>query len=134
MVTRIRPGWSDLDTTTIIDGQPIEATAFQPIITVLETNSASVSVDIKTTIVTWTATSTDANILKITGSCEFPGEWQIFKNTVLQDTQYTGGGGGLNATFALDNWGVVDTDVIDVKFEHGFNGRTPTVYATIWGY
>jgi hypothetical protein len=93
-----------------------------------------VSVDTQTTFVTFTATAGDKNITRIGAASEFPGEYQIFKNSVIQDTIYTGGGGGLNAIWQLENWELVATDVIDVKYEHGFNGKTPTVYGTIWGF
>jgi hypothetical protein len=145
MVTRIVSGWKEIPTTSTPSGTAVpvvqDPTAIPWIVSstefpigVLATGSTSVSVDTQTTIVSFTATSADKNITKITGSSEFPGEYQLFKNTVLQDTLYTGGGGGLNAIFILENWELVATDIIDVKYEHGFNGKTPTVYATVWGY
>lgn len=101
---------------------------------ILADSSVSVSVDTQTTIVTFTATFADKNITKITGASEFPGEYQIFRNAVLKETLYSGGGGGLNVKFTLQNWGLTAGDIIDLKYTHGFSGKTPTVYGTIWGF
>ena len=101
---------------------------------ILADSSVAVSVDTQTTIVTFTAIAADKNITKITGGSEFSGEYQLFKNAVLRETLYSGGGGGLNVEFTLQNWGLVVGDIIDLKYEHGHNGKTPTVYGTIWGF
>jgi hypothetical protein len=145
MVTRIVSGWKEIPTSSTPSGTAVPViqdpsaipwivTATEFPIGVLATGSVSVSVDTQTTIVSFTATGADKNITTIKGSSEFPGEYQIFLNTVLQDTLYTGGGGGLNAIWEVKNWELVATDIIDVKYEHGHNGKTPTVYSTIWGY
>jgi len=145
MVTRTISGWKEIPTTSTPSGVAVpviqdpsaipwivSSTEFP--VTVLATGSASVSVNIQTTIVSFTATSVDKNVTKISAASEFAGEYQLFLNTVLQDTIYTGGGGGLNAIWELQNWELTATDVLDVKFEHSRTGFTPLVYATIWGY
>jgi len=145
MVTRIVSGWKEIPTTSTPSGIAVPViqdpsaipwivTSVEFPITVLATGFISVSVDTQTTIVSFTAIVADRNITKISGASEFPGEWQIFRNSVLQDTMYTGGSGGLNAIFVLENWEIVATDIIDLKYEHGHNGKTPTVFGTIWGH
>ena len=145
MVTRIVSGWKEIPTTSTPSGTAVpviqDPSAIPWIVSsqefpinVLATGSVSVSVNIQTTIVSFTATALNKNVTKANVSSEFSGEYQVFKNTVLQDTLYTGGGGGLNGVFFFENWGLTATDIIDVKFTHSRAGFTPTVYATIWGY
>ena len=101
---------------------------------VLADGAVSVSTGVQTTIATFTATAGDKNVTKITGAAEFAGEYQVFKNTVLKETLYSGGGGGLNVKFVLQNWGLAAGDIIDVKYTHSYVAKTPTVYGTIWGF
>jgi hypothetical protein len=145
MVTRTVSGWKEIPTTSTPSGDAVpvvqDPTAIPWIVSstefpidVLATSSANVSVNVQTTIVSFTATAIDKNITRIVGSCEFPGEWQLFKNAGLVETGYTSGGGSRNIEFKLENWELVATDIIDLKFEHGYSGKTPPAYGTIWGY
>jgi hypothetical protein len=145
MVTRTISGWKEIPTTSTPSGDAVpvvqDPTAIPWIVSstefpvkVLVTGSANVSVNVVTTIASFTATATDKNITRITGSSEFPGEWTLFLNAGLVETLFTSGGGSRNVIFELQNWELTATDVVDLKFEHGYTGKTPPAYATMWGY
>ena len=100
---------------------------------VLATAQTSVPVSTQLTVVTFTATASDKNIMRITGASEFGGQYQLFLDTVLQDEAYSAGGGGLNVIFQFDNWELGVGQVVDVKVEHG-SDASRVFSSSIWGF
>lgn len=93
---------------------------------------ANVAANTLTTIVTFTTTAADKNITRISCSGDLYAKFQIFVDTVLTETLHSGPQRFVQ--FEFKNYGFTAGQVIDVKVEHGYTGKTPDYHSTIYGF
>jgi hypothetical protein len=136
MVTRIRPGWSDLNTTTTLGDVEIgggQLRTFGEAVTAYAVGSATnVPANSETTVVTLTANGINM-ITTINVSGDNYAKWRFYVNSTLKETLRTGP--DRNGRFYFVHpYTVNANDVVDVKVEHFYTGDTLNYEATVYGF
>lgn len=136
MVTRIRPGWSDIDTSATVTGGEIDTniTGVSLISFVTGGTATSVPATTKTTILTATYSATFNNIALISVSGQDYAKFFLTLNTVDIDTRRSGPDRNLEFDFKSNPLGLSSGDVVDIKVEHFFTSDLLDFEATIYGY
>lgn len=104
----------------------------EPEVVLAEGTDTSVAADVLTTIVSFTMTAADKNVTRISASGELYGKYDVLKNNTQFETKRSGP--QRNVEFIFQNFAFVAGDVIDVKYTHSYNGKTPEANATVYGF
>jgi hypothetical protein len=136
MVTRIRPGWSDLNTTTTLGDVEIgggQLRTFGEAVTAYAVGSAtSVPSSTETTVVTLTANGVNM-MTCINVSGDDYAKWRLYVNSALKETMRTGP--DRNGRFYFVHpYTIQANDVVDVKVEHFWAGDNLNFEATVYGF
>jgi hypothetical protein len=135
MVTRIRPGWSDLVTEATIEG-PVDTniTGVSLISFLVGDTETSVPASTKTTILTQVYSATFNNIALVSVSGDNYAKFFLTINTVDIDVRRSGPDRNLQFDFKSNPLGLSSGDVVDIKAEHFNTGQLVDFEATIYGY
>ena len=136
MVTRIRPGWSDLVTETTIEGGEINATVSgqSATNTIVTGDVTDVADNVLTTILTKVAGSDLINISIISVSGEDYAKYYLYINGTLIDIRRTGPDRNLQFDYTSNTLSLAYGDIVDVKVQHFNVGATLDFEATLYGY
>jgi len=140
MVTRIRPGWSDLKTNATIDGGTIDVASGVVTIDGIATSTVKVRGEatnvpdnVRTTILTKVADSNFNNISIISVSGEDYAKFFLVYNTIDLDIRRTGPDRNLQFDYTGSPLALTNGDIIDVQVEH-FAPDLLDFECTIYGY
>ena len=141
MVTRIRPGWSDLPTNATIDGGSVTVDGGTITIDGVALSSYksvglanSVPATTLTTILTSTYSTTFTNISIVSVSGDDYAKYTLVINGTDVDVRRTGPDRNLTFDFTSNPLALSSGDVVDIKVEHFRSGQLLDFNATIYGY
>ena len=136
MVTRIRPGWSDLDTNAVVSGGNITATIDGVALSSYKATGSTVSVPANTltTILTapYSASFTNISIVSVSG--EDYAKFFLVINGTTVDIRRTGPDRNLTYDYTSNPLKLTAGDIVDVKVEHFNAGDLLDFDATVYGY
>lgn len=136
MVTRIRPGWSDLDTNAQVTGGTINANIEGVALSSYKAQGGVINVPANTltTILTANQSATFTNISIVSVSGEDYAKFFLVINGNTIDVRRTGPDRNLTFDYTSNPLALAAGDIVDVKVEHFDVTSLLDFDSTIYGY